>query len=126
MVGSLCVAWLALRSGLELRRRRTRRERGLAALRARHLRLAKPAVALIALGAAAGPLSAWLLRDWTPFLSFHAWAGLATLSAFLVLARLGQKLERGATALRETHARVALLSALLAALAAASGFVLLP
>jgi len=126
MTVSLGLAWLALRSGLRLRRERQREGSGRLSLRARHLRFAKLAVALIFVGAAGGPLSSWLLRDWTPFRTFHAWAGLACLLAFAVAALAGRRLERGRTAVRPFHARVALLAALLAALSAVSGFVLLP
>jgi hypothetical protein len=126
MVVSLGLAGLALRAGLELRRLRLRRHPSRVELRRRHLRLAKPAVGLIALGALGGPLSAWLLRDWTPFQTFHSWVGVAALATFVVTAVVGRRLERGLTVARPQHARVALLAALLAALAAASGFVLLP
>jgi hypothetical protein len=126
MVFGLGLAWLALRSGLELRRRRSRRQPAGLELRTRHLRLAKPAVALIAVGSLGGPLSSWWLRDWTPFLTFHAWAGLGALGAFVAVAVVGRRLEQGRAAARPGHARLALLAALLAGLAAASGFVLLP
>jgi len=126
MILSLGLAGLALRSGLELRRRRARRQSGVALVRGRHLRFAKPAVVLIALGALAGPPSSWLLRDWTPFQTFHAWAGLAALSAFAATAVLGRRLERGLAVARPLHARLALLAALAAGLAAVSGLVLLP
>jgi hypothetical protein len=126
MVLGLGLAGLALRSGLELRRRRSRRQPGGLDLRSRHLRLAKPAIALIAVGSLGGPLSSWWLRGWTPFLTFHAWAGLAALGAFVAVAVLGRRLEEGRAAARPGHARLALLAALLAGLAAASGFVLLP
>jgi hypothetical protein len=126
MALALGLGWLALRSGLELRRRRSRRQPGGRELRARHLRIAKPAVALIVVGAIGGPVSSWGLRGWTPFLTFHAWAGLAALTAFLAAAVMGRRLEQGRAGARSGHARLALLAALLAGLAAASGFVLLP
>ena len=126
MTLSLGVAWLALRSGLGLRRRRVRRLPGLVELRSRHLRYAKPAIVLIAIGALAGPLSSWLLRDWTPFQTFHAWAGVSALTAFSATAVLGRRLERGLATARPIHARLALLTVLAAGIAAVSGFVLLP
>lgn len=126
MTLSLGLAWLTFRSGLRLRRKRQRAESGRRALRARHLRLAKPAVVLIFVGAVGGPLSSWWLRDWTPFRTFHAWAGLACLLAFAGAALAGRRLERGRVAVRPFHARVALLAVLLGALCAVSGFVLLP
>ncbi len=126
MTVSLGLAGLTLRAGLELRRLRRHSQPGRVALRRRHLRLGKPAVALIAVGALGGPLSSWLLRDWTPFLTFHSWVGVATLATFVTTALVGHRLEQGLTAARPLHARIALLAVLLAALAAASGFVLLP
>ena len=126
MVVSLGLAWLALRSGLGLRRLRALRQPGLVELRSRHLRLAKPAVALILLGSTGGPLSSWLLRNWTPFLTFHAWVGIAAIAVFTTLAIIGRRLEEGRADARPIHARLALLAALLAGLAAISGFVLLP
>ena len=126
MVLALGLAWLALRSGLGIRRMRSQRAKGLVALRASHLRIAKPAVALIAIGSVGGPISSWWLREWTPFATFHAWAGIAALAAFVALAVIGRRLEEGRAAARPVHARLALLAALLGGLAAASGFVLLP
>ena len=41
----------------------------------RHLRFAKPGVALILAGFVLGPSSVALLRDWTPMSSFHALLG---------------------------------------------------
>ena len=126
MTGALTVAWLAFRSGMTLRRTRQQGGTAGAAVRRRHLRLGRPAVLLVLIGAIGGPLSAWWLRSWTPFQTFHAWAGLACLAAFLFLAVAGLRLERGELAVRPLHARVALLAVLLAALSAISGFVLLP
>ena len=126
MTGALVVASLAFRSGMTLRRARRLGAPASPAARGRHLRGARPAVALVLIGAIGGPLSAWWLRDWTPFRTFHAWAGLACLAAFLVVGVAGRRLERGELAVRPLHARIALLAVLLAALSAVSGFVLLP
>jgi len=126
MTFSLGLAGLALRAGLEMRRLRRHSQPGLVALRRRHLTLAKPAVALIVVGALGGPLSSWLLRDWTPFLTLHSWVGIAALAAFVTTALVGRRLERGLTSARPQHAWLALVAALLAALAAVTGFVLLP
>ncbi len=73
-----------------------------------------------------GPISSWLLRNWTPFLTFHAWVGIAAVAVFVGLAVVGRRLEEGRAAARPVHSRLALLAALLAGLAAVSGFVLLP
>ena len=113
MTGALVVAWLAFRSGMTLRKARQQGAPAGAPARGRHLRLARPAVLLLLLGAIGGPLSAWWLRDWTPFRTFHAWAGLACLVAFLVLGAAGRRLERGELAGRPLHARGALLAVLL-------------
>ena len=62
MVASLGVVALALRAGLRLRRARFGREPRTPDLLRNHLRLAKPAVALICVGFLAGPISAAWLR----------------------------------------------------------------
>jgi len=121
MVLSLAFAWLALRSGLRMRRGLDR-----AALRRRHLRVAPPTVAMVSVGALGGLGSAWWLRDWTPLQTFHGWAGAACVLAFWVVGYAGRRLERGGEAVRPLHGRAALLAVLLAALCAVSGFVLLP
>ncbi|MEE3331077.1 MAG: DUF4079 family protein [Myxococcota bacterium] len=126
MIGALSLAWLALRSGSQLRSLRARRGRGLVALRQRHLRLAKPAVALLVAGFVLGPLSSYFLRDWTPFQTFHALAGSLAVVLFVAASRYGRRLEVGLRAARTTHLRFVLAAMLCAAVAAVSGFVLLP
>ena len=126
MIVSLLLAWLALRSGSQLRSLRARRGRGLVELRQRHLRLAKPAVALIVVGFLLGPLSSYFLRDWTPFQTFHALAGSLAVALFLAAARYGSQLEIGLRGARVPHLRFVLAAMLCAAVAAISGFVLLP
>ncbi|MCX5737424.1 MAG: DUF4079 family protein [Proteobacteria bacterium] len=123
---ALATAALAARSGLRMRRARrlgTRRDPG---DRARHLRTAKTAVALLAFGAAGGPLSMVWLRGREPFETAHAAAALLALALFLVTAWLGRGLEHGRGGSRGAHALVAALALLCAGVAAVTGFVLLP
>ena len=118
--------FVALRAGLEIRRRRLRGQPPQAALRSRHLRFARPAVVLVVVGFVAGPVSAVLLRGWEVFGTLHAAIGGVAALSFVAAAVLGHRLEGGERKAREAHARVAALAALVAALAAVAGFVLLP
>jgi len=126
MLVSLALAVLTLRAGLRLRRAR----RGLAPrdprLRRRHLRLAKPAIALVLAGFVGGPLSAVALRGWQPLASFHGALGLGVAALFVSAAVLGWRLEHGRARAFEAHAWLGALAVLGAALAAVAGFVLLP
>ena len=131
MVSVLGLLGMALRSGLKLRGARLRRDALPRGARQRHLRFAKPAVVLACLGFLLGPLSAFLLRGWTPFSTLHGVLG--TLAALLLIATglRGRALERAgggeaSARSREQHARLALLAAGASALAAFAGFVLLP
>jgi hypothetical protein len=126
MIVALGLAWLALRSGGELRRLRATRRRGLVEARMRHLRRAKPAVAMLLGGFVLGPLSSYFLRDWTPFQTFHALAGTLTIALFALAARYGRQLEQGLRRVRATHLGLVLAAMLCGAVAAMSGFVLLP
>ncbi len=126
MLTSIALCALALRAGLQLRRARRGRARRRAETRRRHLRLAKPAVALIWIGFLAGPLSSAWLRDWTPFGTFHAWLGLVAALLFGSAAWIGRGLERGRSRAVELHGWLGGLAVLLAAVAAVAGFVLLP
>jgi len=126
MVASIGLCAVALRRGLALRRTRLkRRRRTRESLRA-HLRIAKPAVLLVAVGFLAGPLSAAWLRDWTPLSTFHAWIGITSFGLFVAAAAIGRNLERGRGRAVEAHAITAGLAVLAAAVAAIAGFVLLP
>ena len=93
MAVSLALAVLALRAGLALRRAR----RGLGArrpgARRTHLRLAKPAIALLLVGLLAGPPSAVALRGWDPFETLHSWLGLLVAGLFAAAFVLGRRLE---------------------------------
>jgi len=126
MLVSLALAGLTLRAGLALRRARRALAPRDPRLRRRHLRLAKPAVLLLLIGFAGGPISAVWLRDWRAFGSFHGMLGAVVASLFLAAAVLGRRIERGRTSALEAHAWLGALAVLGAALAAVAGFVLLP
>jgi hypothetical protein len=126
MVASLGLVALALRAGLRLRHARFGREPRTPDLRRTHLRFAKPAVALICVGFLAGPISAFWLRGWTPFATFHAWLGILTAALFIAVAILGRRLERRRGHPVDAHAIVAALAVLAAAIAVVAGLVLLP
>ena len=126
MLLSIGLAMLTLRAGLAVRRARLGRAPRDASLRGRHLRLAKPAVALVLIGFLGGPISAIWLRGWEPFHSFHGVLGLAVASLFAAAAVLGRRLERGRASARTAHAWLGALAVLGAAVAAVAGFVLLP
>lgn len=126
MLLSLTLAGLALRSGLALRRSRRGRGRRTPGMRARHLRLAKPAVALVLAGFVLGPISAVWLRGMDPFGTFHAWAGVVAAALFAATAALGHRIEEGHSRAYDAHALLAATACLAAALTAVAGFILLP
>ena len=95
-------------------------------MRRTHLRFAKPGVALVCLGFLAGPISAFWLRGWTPFATFHAWLGILTAALFIAVAILGRRLERRRGRPVDAHAILAALAVLAAAIAVVAGLVLLP
>jgi len=126
MALALALVFLALRAGLRMRRARQQGAPKPPGLLARHLALARPAVVLAGLGLLSGPLSALLLRDWAPLQTLHGWLALVAGGLLLAAGALGQRLKAGTSRSVETHARLGLLGALVAALAAFAGFVLLP
>ena len=126
MLVSIVLAVLTLRAGLALRSTRRGRAPRDPRLRRRHLRLAKPAVALILTGFVGGPLSALWLRGWEPFASFHGLLGLAVATLFAAAALVGRRLEHGRSRAFDAHAWLGALAVMGAALAAVAGFVLLP
>jgi hypothetical protein len=129
MIASLALAAWTLRLGLELRRRRTGRipgGAGGAGLRARHLRVAKPAVVMLLVGFVGGPLSAVWLRGWDPFDSFHGWLGLLVAGLFGAAAVAGRRIEEGRSKAFDVHALLGILAVLAAAVTAVAGFALLP
>jgi cytochrome b561 len=126
MTVTLLLAGATLRLGLQLRRMRHAKQRRPPDLRRRHLRLAKITVVFVAVGFVAGPISAWLLRDWTAFASFHGWIGTVVAALFFAAAILGRRLERGTSRLLDAHGWLGLIAMLAGGLAAIAGFVLLP
>jgi hypothetical protein len=126
MLLSLGLAFLALRAGLALRRTRLRRSGRTPDLRARHLRLAKPAVAMVTAGFVGGLVSWVWLRGGEMLGSFHGLVGLLVMACFLAAAVLGHRIEAGRSRALDAHALFGGLAVLLAALAAVAGFALLP
>ena len=126
MLAALLLVGLTLRSGLALRRAR----QGLAPrsreLRPRHLRLAKPAVAIFLMGALFGPISSVWLRGWQPLHSFHGLLGALLVALIGSAAWLGWRLEHGRSRAFDAHALLGLAACLIAGLATIAGFVLLP
>jgi hypothetical protein len=123
---SIAIAVFAARSGLQMRNARRLGTRRNATTRSRHLRTAKLAVALIAIGFTSGPLSMALLRGRDPFETAHAWIATLALGLFATAALIGRRLERGRSQARDVHALVAALALLAAGVAAMTGWVLLP
>ncbi len=123
---ALGLAFLALRAGLALRRSRLRRSGRTPDLRPRHLRFAKPAVAMVTIGFVAG-LGSWVwLRGGDLLGSFHGWVGLLVVACFVAAAVVGHRIEHGRSRALDAHALLGGLAVLLAALAAVAGFALLP
>ncbi len=81
---------------------------------------------MLLVGFVAGPISAFTLRGWGIFESFHGWVALVCIALFLATARFGRELERGRSRAFEIHALLGLLAVLFAAIAAVAGFSLLP
>ena len=126
MLCSIVLALAALRAGLAIRRARLARRPRPRGARQRHVRLAKPAVALILVGFMAGPVSAVLLRGWTAFATLHGVVGTIAAGCFAAAAIHGRRLQRGGEASRSAHTLLSGIALLAAALAAVAGFVLLP
>ena len=126
MVASIGLAALALRKGLGLRRARLRHLRPEPAALRGHLALAKPAVAMLLVGFLAGPLSMVTLRGRDPFETAHGWIGATTIVLFVATAWMGRQLELRRSRSVDTHALLAALAMLAAAVAALTGLVLLP
>jgi len=126
MLASLLLTLAALRAGLGLRRARRGLSRRDPSQRARHLRLAKPALWLVLVGFAGGPLSMAWFRGERPFATAHAFLGLTAAALFVATATFGLRLERGRSLAFDAHALLGVLAMLAAAIAAVAGFVLLP
>jgi len=129
MLLALVLAVVALRAGLAMRRRRVRGDPPERGLLAAHLRMARPAVALLLMGFLGGPLSALFLRDWSPFGTLHAWLGMLAALLFGSAGWLGWRMQTGR--LRRDkganlHGLLGTVAMGVGALAAAAGMVLLP
>ena len=126
MTIALGLVLATLRSGLAMRSRRVRGLRPILEDRQRHLRLAKPALAMIWIGFAAGLASSSLLRGWELLGSAHGKVSLVSLALFTATGWLGHQLEEGQRTDPERHAWLALAAVFSAAASLGTGFVLLP
>jgi hypothetical protein len=132
MTVALALAAAALRAGLALRRAKrgapvaTGSTGGRRALLLRHLRYAKPAVLLLVVGFALGPISMVWLRDRAPFATLHAALGGIAGALFVAAAWLGHRIEEGRGGSADTHALLGVVALLFGGAAAVAGFVLLP
>ena len=81
---------------------------------------------LVALAVVGGPLSSWLLRDWTPFERLHGWVGVTAALLFLAAGVAGRRLECGRSRAFDAHAWLGLAALAAGALTFATGFDLLP
>ncbi len=129
MLATLALVGMALRAGIALRSARRLGVRRDGRVVARHLRMAKLAVAALPIGYAAGLLSAVGLRGWDALGSAHGWISSGALALFLAAAWRGRKLaarESPASESRDAHALLGVLAALCAAASLFTGFVLLP
>jgi len=123
---SLLLAFAALRIGLEMRRRRMLGSARSSDAIVRHMRRGKRALLMLAMAFALGPISAFFLRNWRPFGSFHAFLALLCALLFAATGWLGLRLESRRSAAVDLHGWLGLLAALAAAAASIAGFVLLP
>jgi hypothetical protein len=126
MIASLVLAVMTARLGIEIRRRRLKGHAAGRALRDRHLRLGRRTLAFVGVGFLGGPLSMALLRDRTPFESFHGVLGLIVVGLFLWTGWSGRALARGRGDARDIHRIAAASSVAASMLSAVAGFVLLP
>ncbi len=126
MLASLALAVATARLGLEIRRRRAAGRPVGAALRERHLRFGRSAVALVWAGFGLGALSMVALRERAAFDSFHGILGVVVCGLFAWTGHSGRALARGDGTARGLHRGVAAASIAAALLSAVAGFVLLP
>jgi hypothetical protein len=126
MLASIALAVATARLGLAIRKQRAAAEVVPAALRRRHLRLGKAAIAAVVAGFALGPVSIVLFRSRTAFDSFHGILGLIVTGLFLWTGHSGRALARGDASVRGLHRSVAGVSLAAALLSAIAGFALLP
>ncbi len=126
MLASLALAVATARLGLEIRRRRAAGRPVGQALRERHLRFGRSAIALVLVGFGLGALSMVVLRERTAFDSFHGVLGIVVSGLFAWTGYSGRALARGDASSRALHRGVAAASIGAAFLSAVAGFVLLP
>lgn len=126
MLLSLALVGVALRLGLRIRRARAARRPAPRGTREAHLRVAKIAVVLLAVGLLAGPASAVWLRGWEVIGTLHGLIAIVTAGLFACVAFHGRRLERGHQSARSAHAWFAAFAVLAACVTAVAGFVLLP
>lgn len=124
--GGLLLCWLTLRLGLALRDARVKRAPKPEAARGRHLRLAFPAVALVAASFPLGLLSAVFLRDLKPMGSTHGWLAAGAVAGFVGAGLIGRSLARDPTRPRGLHAGLSVLGLFFGLIAALTGIELLP
>ena len=126
MTAGLTLAALAFRAGIALRRSRLGPLRRTPEMRARHLRRAKAAVAVLLVGFVGGPVSWVWLRGGEPLGTFHGFVGLSVATLLAAAALAGHRIEKHGSRAYDVHAVLGGLAILLAAVAAVAGFVLLP
>ena len=126
MIVSLSCGVLTLRAGLRLRSARRRGTRRGAADYHRHLRFAKPTLAMLWLGFFGGLASSLWLRGWELLATAHGWISVLALGLFTVTGVLGRRLELGQSREPERHGLLGLVAMLAAAAAFGTGLVLLP
>jgi hypothetical protein len=125
-VAGLVLGWLALRAGLTVRDARVKRAVAPAGARERHLRLARPAVALAAGSFPVGLATAVLARDMEAFRTVHGYLGAAATACFIGAALVGRALMSGGSTRRGPHVAMSLLGLLLGLVVALTGIELLP
>jgi hypothetical protein len=119
----LALGMAVLREGLRVRRARLGgRSHG----SARHRRLARVFVALVACGWISGVASMLLVRQKPPFESVHAWVASGAALCVGGAWALGRALERGRNGVRPLHAALGTLGLLLGLAAAIAAFAILP
>jgi len=126
MVATITLVLVVLREGIRMRKLRLARKPVSRALRDRHTKLAKPAVAMVMVGLLGGVVSIVELRARAPLGTFHAFAALLSASLFGAAAWIGHRIEARKSRAVEAHGWLGLAATLAAALASLGGFVLLP
>ena len=123
---SLLAALVVYTTGLRLREARTRKRPPQPGTRQLHTRLSRPVVLLLLGGFATGPVSSIILRDWPLLSTFHGWAGMGAIAAFVTTGVLGLRLADRRSQRATLHGLLALLGMFLGLVAAIAGIELLP